>query len=79
MNFDGIVNCRLFALKWFISVDLYDHDIVGVREYLYDHETLLKTWGVGFENNYMCARLPTLRAKSIFLMIMKISYENVDV
>ena len=52
--------------------------LVGVCAVLHGYEIALKTCGVQFENDYRCARTPTMRAKAIFVWIMEISHENED-
>ena len=51
---------------------------VGVRAHLYDYQTALKIWKLDSESNCKFARAPTLRAKSVFLVIVEILHENVD-
>ena len=52
--------------------------IFGVCADLYGYEIALKTCEVYFENNSRCAQTLKVRAKTTFLMIMEISYENED-
>ena len=56
----------------------YQNNIVGVRADLDDYEIALKICVAVFQSNCRPARAPTPRARSIFLVIMEISHENVD-
>ena len=70
------VDFELFHRMW--NQNRFQNGTVGVRAHLHDHETDFKVWGVSFENNCRCVRAATPRTKSIFLVIMEISHENVD-
>ena len=67
---------ELFHIMW--HQNGFQNGLFGVRAHLYDHEKDFKVWRVSFENNCRCARAAKPRTKSIFLVIMEISHENVD-
>ena len=54
----------------------FQNGLVGVCAVLYGFAIAFKTCAMHFEKDSRCAQAPTMRAKAIFLLIMKISHEN---